>query len=497
MKTMLHLASLKVVFLLILFGLSNPIQALQSSFYMVPFYAPGEGSFVEAYLTVMGYSAQFKPINDGKKQASIEITYLFKQAGAIKKFHKVVLNSPEIALADSLYPNFMDIARIPMENGLYDLELKIRDLNNENSFFTTTTTLRVDLAAGQLAASGLEWIERYQPTTEEGSLVKSGFELVPYVSNFFPENINQLAFYQEIYHLNQHAGEQDQFLLKYYIESAATSKVLQDFSRFQKISPKEVNVLLAKFDISKLPSGNYNLVIDLVNRQNEILLSTRNFFQRSNPSVINPLYEAAVHDVSGTFAFDVTSLDTLAYYIDALYPISSQVEIQYAANAVKSRDLLTMQQYFYNFWVSKNAQNPKAEWLAYKTVLDQVNDSYSTQVKKGYKTDRGRVYLQYGTPNVFVQEKHLSDSHPFEIWQYYELNGYKNVKFLFYNPHQNWNTYELLHSTLRSELQNENWLSMLYDYYNPIGQIDNLKYQIKDLKQTDFGTRVLTIWNNP
>ena len=177
MKTMLHIASLKLFLLLILFSSWSPIQAVQSNFYIVPFYAPGEGPFVEAYLTVMGYSAQFKPVTDDKKQASIEITYLFKQAGEIKKFHKVVLKSPEIAITDSLFPNFMDIARIPIENGLYDLEVKIRDLNNENSFFTTTTTLRVDITAGQLASSGLEWIERYQPSTSEGPLVKSGFEL--------------------------------------------------------------------------------------------------------------------------------------------------------------------------------------------------------------------------------------------------------------------------------------------------------------------------------
>jgi GWxTD domain-containing protein len=497
MKPITTFASLKFIMLLVLFSFTSQLHALQSNFYLVPFYAPEEGPYVETYLTIMGYSTQFAESSIGKKRASIEVTYLFKQADQIKKFHKVVLLSPEIALSDSIFPNFMDISRIPLENGIYDLEVKIKDLNNENSLFSTTTIVRVDFPIGELSVSGLEWLERYQPSADDGPLVKSGYELVPYVSNFFPENISQLAFYQEMYNLSSLMGEQDQLLLKYYIESASTAKILQDFSRFQKIAPKKVNVILGKFDISNLPSGNYNLVIELVNRQNEALVSTRSFFQRSNPSVANPVYEAAVHDITSTFVTRINNIDTLSYYLDALYPISSQVEVQYALNAVKSNDLLKMQYYFYNFWSGKNTVNPEAEWLAYKKVLDQVNASYSTQVKKGYRTDRGRVYLQYGVPNIFVQEKHLNDSHPFEIWQYYELNGFKNVKFLFYNPHQNWNTFELLHSTLRSELQNENWLAQLYDYYNPISQIDNLKYNLKDLKQTDFGIRVLTIWNNP
>jgi len=250
-------------------------------------------------------------------------------------------------------------------------------------------------------------------------------------------------------------------------------------------------------DISKLPSGNYNLVVELVNKQNEILLSSRNFLQRSNPSAFFSPADLAAVDVNNTFVTSMTNKDSLALYLDELYPISTQVEEQYARNAVKSADLLKMQQYFYNFWQGRNPSAPEQEWLTYKLVLQSVNDKYSTQTTKGYKTDRGRVYLKYGSPNAFVEEKDIPNSYPFEIWQYYQLGDEKNVRFIFYNPHRAWRTYELLHSTYRLELQNDNWLMQLYDYYSPIAKIDNIKYDMKSLKNTDFGVRVLTVWENP
>lgn len=470
---------------------------LQANFYYASFFSPESGPFLETYMTIVGRSAVFAPVGTNQKQASIEVIYLFKQAGEIKKAEKIVLLSPVIAATDSVFPNFTDISRIPLANGVYDLEVRVRDLTSEKSSSVSQAQIQIDYQPNVISMSGLEWLEKYEPSVQQSILSKSGFDLTPYVSNYFPENISNLSFYQEVYNLSRHLGEGDQLLLRYYLESAGTKRNLQEYFRQQKISAKEVNVVLGKMDISGLPSGNYNLVIELVNKQNEVLLSSRNFMQRSNPSAFFSPVDLAAVDVNNTFVTSITNVDSMYFYLDALYPISTQVEEQYARNVSKSGDLLKMQQYFYNFWQGRNPGYPEQEWLMYKRVLQLVNDKYSTQTTKGYKTDRGRVYLKYGSPNAFVEEKDIPNSYPFEIWQYYQLGDEKNVRFIFYNPHRAWRTYELLHSTYRSELQNDNWLIQLYDYYSPLAQIDNIKYDLKTLKNTDFGVRVLTLWENP
>lgn len=470
---------------------------LQASFYYAAFHSPSSGPFLETYMTIIGKSAVFTKVDDFNQQAQVEITYIFRQAGVIKKFEKINLESPRTLLSDTIYPNFVDIRRIPLENGIYDMEVKVKDLLSGKEGFTTNAQFKIDFQDSQIALSGLEWIEKYEPSVQESVLSKSGMDFTPYVSNFFPENIAQLTFYQEVYHLSQLLSEGEQLLLRYYLASANTGYELRDFYKTQKISAKEVNVILGKLDISSLPSGNYYLVVELVNKQNEVVTSARHFIQRSNPSVELKLTDVSSIDIQGSFASRIMQMDSMKYCLDAISPISTQSEIQYAENVAKSNDLLHMQQFFYNFWLTRNASFPEQEWLGYANILRLVNDKYGTQTSKGYKTDRGRIYLKYGSPNVMVEEKDLRDSYPFEIWQYYELDGQKNVRFLFYNPHRAWRTYELLHSTHQSELKNDNWLISLYDYYTPLSQIDNMKYDIKNLKKTDFGIRVLTLWENP
>ena len=76
---------------------------------------------------------------------------------------------------------------------------------------------------------------------------------------------------------------------------------------------------------------------------------------------------------------------------------------------------------------------------------------------KGYLTDRGRVYLQYGAPNDVKSVPSDPVTLPYEIWDYYYLNNQSNVKFVFYDPVLTGNDYELLHSNLYGEVQNPNW----------------------------------------
>lgn len=470
---------------------------LQASFYYAAFYSPSTGPYLETYMTIIGKSAVFSKVSETNQQAQVEITYIFRQAGEIKKFEKIKLESPLILLADTVYPNFLDISRIPLLNGTYELEVKVKDFQSGEGGFTTTTQLTIDFQAKKLALSGLEWVEKYIPSENESLLSKSGLDITPYVSNFFPENITYLTFYQEVYHLNESLSDGEQLLLKYYLQSTANKFELKDYFKMQKITAKEVNVILGKLDISSLPSGNYYLVVELVNKQNEIITSSRNFFQRSNPSAQIKLYDISVVDIQTSFTSRIQQLDSMKYFLDAISPISTQLEMQYAQHVIESNDLPKMQQFFHNFWQLRNAGAPEQEWLTYLSVLNAVNQKYSTQTNLGYKTDRGRVYLKYGAPNVMLEEKDLRDSYPFEIWQYYELDNQQNVRFLFYNPHRTWRTYELLHSTHRGELHNDNWLVSLYDYYTPLSQIDNMKYDIKSLRNTEFGTRVLTLWENP
>ncbi|MDZ7765279.1 MAG: GWxTD domain-containing protein [Melioribacteraceae bacterium] len=72
----------------------------------------------------------------------------------------------------------------------------------------------------------------------------------------------------------------------------------------------------------------------------------------------------------------------------------------------------------------------------------------------GYKSDMGRIYLSYGDPDRIERFPNESNLKPYEIWHYDNIEG--GVLFIF-GDLSGFSEYELLHSTKRGEMYDENW----------------------------------------
>ena len=450
------------ILVIILIHLTTMSFGLRAYFDYASFYSPEQGPYVETYLTISGNSVVFKQKENGKFQAEIEITLLFKYDEEIKQFKKYSLKSPE---ADSLeeLPNFIDVQRIPLENGDYNFELRISDLNSKDTnTFSHSGKIILDYQKDNPAFSGVEFVENYAKSGDESLLTKSGLKLVPYTINFFPADIDRLAFYAEIYHIDTAVIETSNYLVQYFIEESPSQKPLNEFSRFQRKKSGDVAVIFGEFRIDRLASGNYNLVIQARNSENELIIQTKRFFQRSNPGVTSYLKTASASGDS-TFADRITNPDTLAAYIECLYPIADTREQQYISNQLENKNPGHMQRFFFTFWNQRDKENPEHAWNEYHKNVKYVNKEYKTLIKKGYETDRGRVYLQYGKPNSISEGQYEPSAYPYEIWHYYKLeDGQNNKRFVFYNPDIVGNDYALLHSDARGEITNHNWQIMLH-----------------------------------
>ncbi|MEA3444189.1 MAG: GWxTD domain-containing protein [Bacteroidota bacterium] len=493
----------KTLLLILMITASLAMQAQEKSlgaqFHYAKFLSPGDGPYLETYLTVMGNSAVFKKNENGKMQASVSVTFMFKQEGELIDFRKFNLLSPELLSDSSFRPNFIDVQRIPLPKGLYEFELILKDKHTDVKPFTISNDLDLDFMEDSIEFSGIQLIEKYYPTEKENILSKNGFDMLPYVSNFYPENAGEIIFYTEMYNTNRQLGTAEPFLLKYYIESFETTKIMHEFTAFKREKAKDVIILLGKFNIKELPSGNYNLVFEIRNSKNEMIKNKHFFFQRSNPKVLFAMNDLAAIDVQSTFASSINNIDTLADYVKSLYPISNINERRFANNILKYPELEKMQQYFVNFWSVRNQVFPEKEWEKYKKRVKMVNLAYTTQIDKGFETDRGRIFLQYGTPNSIHEEKYCSNCYPFEIWQYYELNGQMNRKILFYNRQVVGDDYRLLHSNIKGEFYNNKWLQALHHEEEASRQIGNTYNESDNDIQisSSFGCQPKAIWDNP
>lgn len=437
------------------------------------FNVPAKGPYIETYLSIIGNSVTFVKNSAGKYQGAVNIAINFSQNGEIKNAQKYTLNSPETADTSTGYPNFIDQQRFTLINGTYTMEISISDKNRPTEKpFSTTMPVTINFPDDRIAISDFQLLESYVKSTIPNALTKSGYDLVPYVSTFFPENINKIKFYAEIYNSKKIIGEGQKIVLNYFLESYEKRIKLNDYSAFSKQTASEVNIMLAELNIEKLPSGNYNLVVEVRDKENKIQAEQKCFIQRKNAQGKLSIEDLKSVNVNNTFVAYYKSKDTLTDYIQSLRPISSSSEIQYAENVVSGKNLELMQQFFYNFWKSHNEKEPQLTWLEYYKEVMKVNKEFGTYGLKGYDTDRGRVYLQYGAPSsrnkVNLDERNAK---PYEIWQYdvlidktliltYPGNKQSNRKFVFLNSDLVTNRYQLIHSTAQGEISNTNWQTL-------------------------------------
>lgn len=424
---------------------------LSAYLYMAKYKSSTGSPYIEAYLDIVGHTVQFKRNAEGELQSKIQVLYLFKQNGEIKAYEKYILESPTVKDSSSFLPNFTDIQRIPIKNGIYNFELKIQDLYDSTNIFTYKNIVTIDMDK-EYQFSDIELIKSYQHTKEESMLSKNGFDLVPFVSSFYPNNVDTIIFYSELYS----QLEDEDFIFQYYIEEASNNKVLENYFRAKRLHSKKVVPILSQFDISGLQTGNYNLVLNLKDKTNKQICSKKFFFQRHNTKVELKQDTVYLESVGLANIASVTRIEEMQDYIKSLIPILNQRELYKANNVLKSNDIDLMKSFFNTYWASVST-NPQQDWDVYNKNVQLVNRSYSSQIKRGYETDRGRVYLKYGTPDNIYTSNHEPSNYPYEIWHYFQVNGETNKKFVFYNPDIVGEDYQLLHSDVLGEVNNPYW----------------------------------------
>jgi GWxTD domain-containing protein len=466
---------------------------LTALFSYCAFDVPGGKPYVELYLQVVGTTVNFVPAENMKK-GQIEVQWTLRNADSIVFFDKYNLNSPLVAISDSMIPDFIDQQRIQIGNGKFEVELSIRDKNSTAEPVSMKQEISIDFPTETISLSDIELLENFNKAITESKLTKSGYDLVPSADAFFPKDRTGLKFYAEIYRSDKVPA--DEYLVRYYLSNAETKKILSAYGFNVRQKPASTNVIMGDIPITELQSGNYYLNVEIRNKKNEMLAFKSALFKRSNPPRPDDVKtEIASVDVGNTFVSGITSVDSLAGLIDVLYPISVGAEVDANEYIISQKDVTLMQKYLYSFWQKRSPEDPESAFHSYMKEVDKANKSFSALGQKGYATDRGRVYLQYGPPNEIAEEKYSTNAKPYEIWQYYKLNDQSNRKFVFACLEVSSDNYELIHSDARGEIQNNQWEKIVSSEHKGKYTID----EEFDKTQNDkyYGTHSTDKFNNP
>ena len=453
------------------------------------FHIPGSGPRVEVNMAILGGTAVTLANKAGFMQARVEALTIIEQNGTIKAFAKTEVLGPERLDSlqfDLVHQEFFDLAP-----GVYDLTIELRDLNSTD---TTVTRYNGPLAVGTLSpgvsVSDILFAERIVPATDVAGL-KFGYQVVPLLSDYFPKSIPTLDLYAEVYGTEGRFGKDSLYLLSYQIESADKGLVFGQFKKSLRTKARAVEPVMAQFDISMLPSGNYQLAIEVRDRQGELIARKEQFFQRNNP--IHHDYDLQAMDqldLSTTFAGAFNDADSLAEHINSLRPIADPLERKIIDDRYKDQDMDLMKRFFYSFWANRSI-DPEQAWRDYRAQVIKVNKLFGCRVQKGYESDRGYVYLKFGAPNTMMDRLNEMDSYPYTIWHYYRAGKYTNRRFVFYQPDLVSNCFQLLHSEVPGELQNPRWNQILHSRNVAMPNVQTAPVD------TQSGERAIDLFENP
>lgn len=430
------------------------------------YYAPGQGTYLETYLNFSAPYLKYVEVQEGI-QANVQVTLVLAQADSVISFKKYEVASPVIK--DSVLEDLYDVQRFLIAPGEYELEIELFDLNRSLSKPIKAYQLITipDFKGGNISEISLiEFANK--STNKEDPFYKNGYQIVPYLSSYYGSEMDRIIFYLEGYQLSNKLKKGSPYVVQSYIQDYSSKKMLPRKMKAKRMIVDENMVHLNSFDISDVPTGDYTLVVQIINETGDTVLVKDHYFERykKTDAIIDYVEIESLHQ------FDIGG-DSIAYYVESLTPICGRAEQANIFNLLKEGDTTKLKKFMVYFWNKTEALEPVRAWEKYKEQVDIVEVYYGTQIKRGFRADRGRVYLQYGAPSSIVERPNEPSSYPYEIWQYDKIENQSNRQFIFFNRDLVTNDYALLHSDMIGELQNYRWRHDLLQRNSPSNNLDD------------------------
>ncbi|MFK7786218.1 MAG: GWxTD domain-containing protein [Crocinitomicaceae bacterium] len=447
---------LSTTFLILLIGFTSSAQDRKLRAYVdnKQFYAPEIGNYIEFHLQFTGYSINYKGKDGGLiGDLAVKMKILGEDSKVVQET-AYRLETP--FMKDSLVEDFYDVRRFQLDPGTFEFQLELMDLNSSHDPIQFSQMLVVTELSDAISISDIEVAEYAAKGDGTSPFFKSGYDIIPRLVTFYPEELNSIPVYFEAYNTDQLPDSV--FAIRQTVTNAMTGDEISELRQTSRHFANPVVPVLRQLDISTVPTGKYLITFKLLNR-NMLELSESSYeFERSNDNV----YDLSANDVVLDPAFQESITDdSVGFYLESLIPISSATGVKNIIAVTKSQDGHEARKHIQLYWMATDRNNMYEAWIKYKNQVQLVERIYSNNFQEGFETDRGRVYLQYGAPTNIIKRDNSTNEYPFEIWVYNEIGKFSNRRFVFYNPDLVNNTYRLLHSDMVGELKNPGWQSEL------------------------------------
>ena len=341
--------------------------------------------------------------------------------------------------------NMVGVYQLQLRRGEYALKVICRDRLVPSRADSVTVPLNVvPPRTDAVAVSDIEFAASIRAGTKESPFYKNTLNVIPDVGGLYNET-QTCYYYLEAYNLLTGTDRSDYTAHTAVYDAVGREVMARDRERKRGA---ESAVLVDQFPAAKFRSGTYALVVALMDSaKHELARASRKFF------VFNQTL-----GVDSTLLSLGSSLPLAAYatmeeaeldrdFRWSRYELSDAEQSQYKQlNGVDVK-----RKFLSDVW----RRRPPGAREVYMSRVEHANENYGMLGREGYRTDRGRVYIVYGPPDDIERHPNESDTKPYEIWTYNNIQG--GVEFDFLQRIQGAD-YELVNSTHRNELHDANWM---------------------------------------
>ncbi len=337
----------------------------------------------------------------------------------------------------------------------YSLLVKVWDSKNPNFSKTINETLLIEpVKPDKFSISDIELANniKTEDVDPNSLFYKNTLEVIANPAMLYTNSSPVMFYYAELYNLKLADANSDFSLQKILYNSSGTPI----YRNTKSIKQGQDAVVEYGFvNLSKYPTDSYNFVLSLIDpATNQAYVSSKRFYFY-NPGVKDTSRLSKVNTGVLGSEFGLFTKDECDKMFLQVKYIASDREI----SQFKSLDSLkAKREFLYNFWRNRDTDlsTPRNEFKEeYMKRVAYANKNFTSMLREGFLTDRGRVALLYGEPDQ--RDFYPSDSQvkPYEVWFYNEIEG--GVNFYFGDV-TGFGNYELLHSTKRGEVKDENWM---------------------------------------
>lgn len=438
---------------------ANAQDKIQCQFDYAVFKGADSKSILEIYYSFYQKSLIYMQNASNAYEAIASLSITITDANTKEVKFSEVYNIPSIVndtSGNELKRNLVGQINFQLSPGSYEVAIAGSDANNPDNKDSVSISADVRKFDNSPDISDIELSSMIAKSTDtESILYKNTLEVVPNPGVLFGNNLNKLYYYTELYGLKD--IENDNAVFTETISDENNNNVYNRVKKIKTSSDSKVEYGIIPLD--SLPSASYLLTLSLVDSNKNLSVVKSKKFWVYNSNVVQT-YQG-ISDGNFLTSEYASMREELVDKDFELTLYLRDDEIKKGYESAKTVD--DKRKFMFEFW-KKRDTNPatpqnefKREYL--KRVLE-ANNLFKEPFKEGWLTDRGRIYVAFGKPDDIERNPYSGDKKSYEIWRYDNIDGGAECVFAEIQANGS-GIFELIHSTIRTELRNDNWQTLL------------------------------------